>query len=256
MDGKNCKKCDKPCTKSVDSARNLHTFAQFNVAVYHRHMSDLYTTVSHILESNPVDPKALAAAFDGATHEQRLDAVHQLTGKQQSKLWTVADGFMPLTDEYFVPKDVPPLQEVIHWGKNSLPVFTQFQKRFCRKPADAGAPVASHPKAGALDAKVVSASPLWGYNHQTMQPFTGPGYYVARNADHGEVVVDYMHVPPGKPESWPPILKNGERLSRVVYYGMQDFMRGVSKHVTIGRAKKNGQWMNNWFLLLREDRKN
>jgi hypothetical protein len=35
-------------------------------------------------------------------------------------------------------------------------------------------------------------------------------------------------------------------------------MRGISSHVTIGRAKKGGpketsQWMDNWFVLVRDD---
>jgi hypothetical protein len=30
-------------------------------------------------------------------------------------------------------------------------------------------------------------------------------------------------------------------------------MRGLSSHVTIGRAKRKGRWLDNWFVLVRED---
>ena len=41
------------------------------------------------------------------------------------------------------------------------------------------------------------------------------------------------------------------RASRFVYAGMIDMLRGVSKHVTIGRAIRNGKEADNWFLLCR-----
>ena len=43
-----------------------------------------------------------------------------------------------------------------------------------------------------------------------------------------------------------------ERLSRFVYYQTQDLMRGVSEHVSIGRASRNGEEMSAWFILCRE----
>jgi hypothetical protein len=32
-------------------------------------------------------------------------------------------------------------------------------------------------------------------------------------------------------------------------------MRGISSHVTIGRAKRKRGWMDAWFILVREDAK-
>jgi hypothetical protein len=40
------------------------------------------------------------------------------------------------------------------------------------------------------------------------------------------------------------------RLSRFICTG-RDFMRGVSQHVTIGRATREGKPMDNWFVLCR-----
>ena len=42
------------------------------------------------------------------------------------------------------------------------------------------------------------------------------------------------------------------RLARFIYHRTRDFMRGVSEHVTIGRATREGKPMDNWFVLCRE----
>jgi hypothetical protein len=36
---------------------------------------------------------------------------------------------------------------------------------------------------------------------------------------------------------------------------MIDVMRGVSTHVSIGRARRGGKMSDNWFVLCREDPK-
>lgn len=164
----------------------------------------------------------------------RIEEACSLSGDEQSALWEVSAGFRPVTIEDFVPASVPAMTQVIHHGKNSLPMFSRFQKRFCR-PDEPG------------------STELWGYNHQAMAPFTGPGYFVTRDAPAGEVVIDYLRVPPRKPHGWPKIMPNSARLSRFIYYLTQDFMRGVSTHVTIGRATRKGKPMDNWFVLCRED---
>ena len=69
------------------------------------------------------------------------------------------------------------------------------------------------------------------------------------------MVIDYYDVPPKgapRPESWPKVRPNHARLSRFVYHRTRDYMRGVSKHVSIGRAMKDGKVMDNWFVLCRE----
>jgi len=66
------------------------------------------------------------------------------------------------------------------------------------------------------------------------------------------VNIDYTRVPPRGAEGWPAVLPNSARLSRFIYNGTQDRMRGVSAHVTIGRASRAGKDMDNWFVLVRE----
>jgi hypothetical protein len=175
----------------------------------------------------------LCEILDGVGHPGRVAAMNRMTPKQMAELYEAAKRFRPLTLDHFVPAGTEPLTEVIHEGKNSLAAFTAFQKRFCRLPEKADA--------------------LGGYNHQAMGWFTGPGYFVAHDyTEPGEVGIDYYQVPSVKPEAWPAIRDNGGGIGQFVYGKMVDVMRGVSEHVSIGRAVRNGKVADNWFLLVRK----
>jgi len=191
----------------------------------------------HELLRAPIDMEDVATFLDELHHEGRVEAIRSLDGKEQAKLFDAAKGFRKITVDDFVPAGSSPGAGVVHWGRNSLPLFQTFQKRFCvpddRSAADAGE--------------------LWGYNEQTLKAFTGPGYFVAYDVPDGEVLIDYTRIPPHGVEGWPKLLRNDQRLSRFIYNGTQDLMRGVSRHVTIGRASRGGEPMPNWFVLCRQD---
>jgi hypothetical protein len=182
----------------------------------------------------PADVVRIAGALDGLGEPERLDAIAHLRRKELAALYEAAAGNPPLHLTDFVPTTVPARTEVIHEGKNSLPLFTRFQKRFCR---------AANPEE------------LWGYNEQANRLFTGPGYFVAHHNERGELVIDYRSVPPARPEDlppgWPPIIPNSARLSRFIYNGTVDVMRRVSQRVSIGRAERAGKPMDAWFALVR-----
>ena len=173
-----------------------------------------------------------ATGLDQLSHDDRIQVVTSLGKAPQSALFEAAKGQLMTIDDV-VPAGIDPLKEVIHHGKNSLPVFTLFQKRFCRSPNSPD-------------------KELWGYNHQAMAAITGPGYFVCHQ--HGdEVAIDYTRLPEGKPDAWPNIKPNSSGISRLVYFNMIDYLRKVSTHVSIGRAVKGGKAADNWFLLCRED---
>ncbi|MBM4371855.1 MAG: hypothetical protein FJ098_09385 [Deltaproteobacteria bacterium] len=179
--------------------------------------------------------------LDGLGHDHRLHEVRSLAMKDQERLWRLAAASPPLTLDHFVPPRVPDLREVIHHGKNSLPVFTTFQKRFCRPPGD--------------------AERLFGYNEGITRPVVGPGFFVVHPTagnpaweERGAVVVDYWLTPEGSVDPrWPRIVGNAQGLQRFVYYHTRDFMRGVSAHVSIGKAWKVEKPLPAFFLLCRED---
>jgi hypothetical protein len=69
----------------------------------------------------------------------------------------------------------------------------------------------------------------------------------------GELDIDYTKTPTDKAAAWPPIKKNEGGLGAIVYGGMVDVMRGISSHVSIGRAFRGGKFTENYFLLCRQD---
>jgi hypothetical protein len=190
----------------------------------------------HALFTPQLAPADLAGALDGLGEPERVDAVAHLRRRELAALYEAAAGNQPLHLTDFVPANVGPRIEVVHEGKNSLPLFTRFQKRLCRPPG-------------------ARSTELWGYNEQANRLFTGPGYFVAHHNDRGELVIDYRVLPDARPEDlpagWPAIIPNSARLSRFIYNGTVDVMRRVSDRVTIGRAERGGKPMDAWFALVR-----
>lgn len=179
----------------------------------------------------------LRTTLDTCGPWSRRNAVRGLDKAKMAALFEACAGADALSLDDIVPV-TDPLVEVIHSGKNSLPLFNHFEKRFCRPDGD-------DPPAE-----------LWGYNHQSMSAFTGPGYFVA-TADEktGEIVIDYGRQPPRKPASWPEIIPNSARLGSIVWGGMVDRLRRVTPTVTIGRAYRNGKATEDYFALCREEPK-
>jgi hypothetical protein len=199
--------------------------------------ADCIAEIAGLLADAPVRMQALAERLDGWTHDQRVAAVRSLGRAQQRRLYAAAAGHRPLHLADLVPPEAADFTPVRHLGRNTLPAFTLFEKRFCRpRGADARKP-----------------GELYGFNFQTMQPVTGPGYFVAReDPNRPEVWVDYNHVPPEHPEGWPAIRRNEVGLARFVYGYMVDTLRGVSEHVSIGSAARKGKDLGSWFVLCRE----
>lgn len=199
---------------------------------------DAYTSkILDLVSAASIDMEALEEAFDRATNAQRVAATRGFTPAIQRRLFDAAIGRGVDLDD-LVPAERDALQEVVHEGQNTQLAFREFQRRFCR-PSE--------------DQRMVDREVLWGYNHQRIAPFTGPGYFVAyRDESSGEVWVDYRELPAERPNNWPKIVSNKSRLGRFVFYGMVDRLRRVSNNCTIGRAYR-GQPMDAWFTLVRQD---
>ena len=186
-----------------------------------------------LLRAEPPDRAAIAALFDGLPPAERLAAMTALSGPRlQARLYGAVAGAPPVTLADLVPPDASPLREVIFHGKNSLPAFTLFQKRFCRPPR--------------------RSDELWGYNHQALAWLTGPGYFVVHEEGGRGSAIDYREVPPEHPPGWPEVKPNDRGLSRFVYGGMVDYMRRVARDVFIGSAHRGGKETGNYFVLCRE----
>ena len=184
-----------------------------------------------LVRAEPADRAVIAAFLDGLPHGERMAAITALSGPRlQARLYAAVASAPRVTLADFVPPDAPPLREVIFHGKNSLPAFTLFQKRFCR------------PRGG--------SDALWGYNHQALAWLTGPGYFVVHDDARG-AAIDYREVPPEHPPQWPAVKPNDRGFSRFVYRDMVDYMRRVARDVFIGSAHRDGKETGNYFVLCR-----
>ncbi len=190
------------------------------------------TRLVELLRAERPDRTEIAAFLDGLSHGERMAAMTALGGPGlQGRLYASAAGAPRVTLADLVPPDYQPLREVIFHGKNSLPAFTLFQKRFCRPPG--------------------RGEELWGYNHQSLAWLTGPGYFVVHEEPVG-AAIDYRQVPPQGCPGWPAVKPNDRGFSWFVYRDMVDYLRRVSKHVLIGRATRHGKELDNYFVLCRE----
>jgi hypothetical protein len=173
--------------------------------------------------------KEIARYLNELSPNDRVQQVLSITGRGVKYLYDAAAGAEPLRLDEFVPEDEK--GTVIFEGRNSLPLFTRFQKRFAR-----------------MGGQVI------GYNHQTMSFVTGPGYFVVRAASgegqHAEeLYFDYTAAPPGEPAGWPPFRANDKGLSRLVYANMLDYCRRVANGVLVGKAYKLGVDQKAYFTL-------
>lgn len=196
------------------------------------------TECRRLLQAESLDRDLFAKAVDGIASTERVSLMESIDARTQMRLWDAAVG-CDVTIAEMVPADHGPLVPVVFHGKNSLPAFTRFQKRFCRPPAE------------------LDADELWGFNYQPrrwLAPLPGPGYFVAYDTKGplGGVAIDYRRIPTDRPDGWPSLRDNERGLGRLVYGGMVDYLRRVSGHLLIGRATRGDKVLPNTFLLCRE----
>lgn len=170
----------------------------------------------------------VTAHLDGLPADRRVAEVRAVGGRLQKLLWARARGHGAVDLASFVDQTG---KTVIYAGKNSLPLFTDFEKRFFRG----------------------ATGEVAGYNHNPplVAFFTGPGYFVVEQAPEGELLFDYTRLPEHEVQGWPPKRPNSGLLAGVVYGGMKDYVRWVSRTTVIGAAFKGGKAREAYFLLTR-----
>jgi len=187
-------------------------------------------SLAALLDNESTTARTLAEHLASLTPAQRIDDLRGVPGGKMARLFELCADSEPLVPDDIVPAGAT--GPIIHEGKNSLPMFSQFQKRFCRR-----------------DGAMI------GYNHQAMSFLTGPGYFtVVEVADKPkELLLDYTQIPASGPEGWPKVKPNGSGFSYFVYAGMHDYCRKVGPSILIGRAHRNGKISDNYFMLGRVD---
>ncbi|MBN2797522.1 MAG: hypothetical protein JXX28_00080 [Deltaproteobacteria bacterium] len=104
-------------------------------------------------------------------------------------------------------------------GRNQLPVFSRFEKRFARVGDE-----------------------IVGYNHTPwlVRLLAGAGHFVVRPADDasGELWIDYTLMPSGQHREFPALSEQHRPLFPFIYGDMIDKVRRVSAQVLIGHSFK------------------
>ena len=195
-----------------------------------------------LIQDDAAGIDAIAAYLDKLSADERLAETRTLDRNAQRRLYAKAAKATPLTLDDFVPPGTKPRTQVVHHGRNTLhlPGSLRLFKKCMARPENGG------PR-------------LFGYNDSPFESTVGPGFFMAvptaGNADweaRGGVVVDYFQIPDGAvPEGWPKVIPNTKGLQRFVYNRTRDFMRRVSKHVTIGAAFREEKSMDHFFMLCR-----
>ena len=191
-------------------------------------------TLAERIKTSTATASALAIWLDELSDAERLTQTLALGSDEQARLFELVAGARRFTLEDLAPSSTPPLTGVRHEGKNSMYLFTRFAKIF------------------AMPDEPTARPERWGYNEGStlVKTAVGPGYFVAVQQGD-EVLVDYTLLPKKPLVSAPMILPNDARLSRFVFNQTKDVVRGVSKHVSIGRASRGTRQLDNWFVLCR-----
>ncbi len=192
-------------------------------------------TLSELLNRPAIDPAALAEHLDSLDDAKRITQTLALSARHQARLFEVVEGARPITLEALAPSSAPPLQGLPHQGRNSMYAFTRFTKLFA-----------------VPDEPALTTTERWGWNRAgpVVENFVGPGYFVVTQQG-AEVLVDYRRLPPRPLLGAPPVRSNATRLSFFVYNRTSDVVRGVSAHVSVGRAWRGTRRLDNWFVLCR-----
>lgn len=185
-------------------------------------------SLAALLENDSTTARTLHDHVASLSPSQRIDDLRAVPAGKMPKLFALCADSEPLVMDDILPSGQS--GPIIHEGKNNLPLFSFFQKRFAKKG----------------DAMI-------GYNHQTMSFVTGPGYFtVVEVADKPkELLFDYTQLPTESLEGWPRIKPNTSGFSYFVYRGMHDYCRKVGPAMLIGCALRDGKPLDNYFMLTR-----
>jgi hypothetical protein len=187
------------------------------------------SSLAHLLDAG-ASAKEIEQYLDGLSVRDRVAQVLRVTGSGVKRLYNAVASGTPASIDELIPPGAK--GTVIYEGRNSLPLFSRFQKRLTRLE----------------DGRVI------GYNHQLMSFVTGPGYFWVRPAtgegEHAkELFFDYTEAPPLEPSGWPAYKPNDRGFSKAVYGNMKDYMRRVATGVVVGKAYRGGVAENAFFSL-------
>lgn len=172
------------------------------------------------------DLQELGRALDTASAADRITAITAMSRDQQKRLWLAASNHPSPNGELIAPGAPDATQRFA--GRNSLLLFSRFEKRFFR-----------------------SEGRVFGMNQHPLMPLIGPGYFGVAARSMGGLVFGYRQLPATPPEHWPAVRSNERGPARAVYGGLVDEVVWVSSDVLVGAAFRDGRPLDSYFVLAR-----
>ncbi len=155
--------------------------------------------------------------------DRRRDAL-ALSSTQQAELWRSASA-----DQRRPEGELVPGTTAVYLGRNSLRLFSHFEKWFARQ-----------------------GDQVVGCNRHALSALIGPGYFTVSQQKAAELEFDYSQVPPVAPADWPAVKRNSGPFARQVYGDLLDHVVWVTADVLVGAAFRRGTPLDSYFILVRK----
>lgn len=179
-------------------------------------------TLGGMLGPGRVTRAEITAHLDPLDKQARIAECLALSKAQLKRLWHLAS-----TEPGEAQELVGERHTAVFAGRNSLRVFTRFEKRFSR-----------------------SGGAIIGYNRHSLGRLIGPGYFTVTAAPSG-LLFDYSKVPEQAPDGWPRVTPNTQGFANPVYGGLLDDAAWVARNVIIGSARRGDVSLDSYFILAR-----
>jgi hypothetical protein len=179
-------------------------------------------TLAEMIEPGTVTRADIAAHLDGLEARARVAECVGLSASRQKRLWEIASAEPGDPQELLGPSGT-----AVFVGRNSLRLFSRFEKRFARH-----------------------AGTVIGYNRHRAGWLTGPGYFIVSSVPGG-LLFDYRKVPSEVPAGWPRVSLNTRAFANPVYGGLLDDVVWVTRDVLIGSARRGDVSLDSYFVLAR-----
>lgn len=179
-------------------------------------------TLAEMLGPGGGTRSSISAHLDALDKEGRVAECLALSREQQKRLWEIASA-----DPAEAQDLVGDAGTAVFTGRNTLRLFTRFEKRFARHQ-------------GALI----------GCNVHGLGWLTGPGYFTVTTGPTG-LLFDYNRVPETGPDGWPRVASNDRGFASPVYGGLMDDAVWVARDVLIGSARRGVVPLDSYFVLAR-----
>jgi hypothetical protein len=183
-------------------------------------------TLGSLLDATETTAGEVASHVAGLSPADCLGECLALSAAQQRRLWQLASSTAAAPAGELLADTTAAFA-----GRNSLRLFSRFEKWFARQDAV-----------------------LIGCNRHALSALIGPGYFIVRDDSSARLEFDYGRMPAQAPPGWPAIKRNTGLLARPVYGNLLDKVVWVSRNVLVGAAFRDGKPLDSYFVLVRTTR--